>query len=435
MKREVKIGIFVSGALIILAAFIFIVGDLSVLIRRPGYTLFADFETTSGLEPRAAVRMAGVRIGYVKDIRLEGRRARVEMAIFPRYEIPRGSRAMLASLGLIGERYVEILASEEKTMCRPGEVMATSPSVSLDQVGSLLLSVAEDIRGVSATLQASAGEEFRDNLHQTLRSLASFSRDLNDFLAENREELQAGLGHASRAAGEFEKKVKDISTNLDETVVLLRNIAEENREAVKFNLEKLREVLLSLEDSLRKLGETLEKINKGNGTLSRIIHDPELYEKAEATLEAVQKTVEPLSRMRATGHYRADYFTESHKVKSFLSLGFYFPPRYFLYGQVVEDPFINRFTYSAQAGFRLGFVAPRLGLVESELGAGVDFFAAKDRLVFSLEGFDWRRQEGPRFRLAGQLFLLRYFYLVAGLDELARAPRREFFLGLGFGTR
>ncbi len=435
MRREVKIGLFLGGAMLILAVFVFIVGDLSVLFRKPGYTLSADFDTASGLEPRAAVRMAGVKIGYVKDIRLEGRRARVVMAIYPRFSVPRDSRATLASLGLIGERYIDIIAGEATAFCQAGDVLQTAPSVSLDQVGSLLLSVAEDIRKVSTSLQESANENFRLSLHQTLENLASFSRSLDDFLAQNREELERGIRPASRVAGELDEKIKDVSGNIDETVLLLKDIARENRESLKFNLEKIREILLQLEESLRSLSQSLEKINRGEGTLGKVIHDPRLYEEAEETLGAVKQAVEPLSRVRAAGSYRADYFGESNKVKSSLSLGFYFPPRYFVYGQVVDDPFLNRFTYSAQGGFRSGLVAPRAGILESTLGAGVDVFAWRDRLVFSLEGFDWRREGGPRFRLATQYFLPGFFYLVAGVDELTKSSRREFFLGLGLGTR
>lgn len=435
MRREAKIGIFLGGAALILAIFIFIVGDLSVLFRKPGYRLFANFDTASGLETRAAVRMAGVKIGYVKDIRLEARRARVEMSIFPRYQIPRGSRATLASLGLIGERYIEIVPGEAVSVCQPGETIETAPSVNLDQVGGLLLSVADEIKAVSTSLRESANEDFRSGLHQTIQNLAAFSRNLGEFLAQNRDELQSGIRQAAQTAGEIDEKVKEVSKNIDETVLLFKDMAQENREAVKFNLEKIRELLLSLEDSLRHLAEALEKINKGEGTLGKVINDPRLYEEAEGTLETLKKTVEPMRRMRATGNYRVDYLGESKKVKEFLSLGFSIASRYFIYGQVVEDPFLDRFTYSAQGGFRMGFFAPRAGIFESTLGAGVDVFTARDRLVFSLEAFDFQGQDGPRFRLATQYFLSRYFYLVAGLDELGRPSKREFFLGLGVGTR
>jgi len=84
---------------------------------------------------------------------------------------------------------------------------------------------------------------------------------------------------------------------------------------------------------------------------------------------------------------------------------------------------------------RFGAVAPRAGIIESEFGAGVDFLALGDRLMFSLEGFDFQRDGGPRLRLAGQFALLRYLHLVLGIDDFGLDSRREVYFGLGLGTR
>lgn len=435
MRREVKIGFFLGGAILILAIFIFIVGDLSVFLRKPGYGLFTAFDSASGLETRAAVRMAGVKIGFVKDIKLVGRRAQVGMSILPRYKVPKGSRATLASLGLIGERYIEITPGEGASVIPAGEMVESAPSVSFDQLGSLLLSVAEDIKEVGRSIREMTGEQSRTSLQNVLGNLDAFSRDLDGFMNENRDNLESGIRHASQAAREFEQRVKDVSQSIDETVVLLKNIAQENRETVKFNLEKIKELLTRLEESLRRLSESLDKINKGQGTLGKLINDPGLYEEAEETLNSVKKTVEPLTQMRAAGNCRIDYLGESRKVKSTLSLSFYLSPRFFVSGQIVEDPLLNRFTYSAQGGFRWGFLASRAGIFESAFGAGLDVLTLGDRLIFSLEGFDFERDGGPRLRFATQYFLLRYFYLVAGWDDFGRPARREIYLGLGLGTR
>ena len=107
MRREIKVGIFFTGALLVLAVFIFVVGNLSNLFRRPGYPIYVRYETSLGLDKTAAVKMAGIKIGYVKDIQLEGRRSKVILSIFPKYNIPRGSKAVQSVQGLLGEKYVD----------------------------------------------------------------------------------------------------------------------------------------------------------------------------------------------------------------------------------------------------------------------------------------------------------------------------------------
>jgi len=94
MKRELKIGLFLAGVFLILGLIIFIVGDMSRWFRRGGYELDTSFSSAAGLEKQAAVRLAGVKIGYVGDIRLVNRRAEVVMSIFPQYKVPGGPRPL-----------------------------------------------------------------------------------------------------------------------------------------------------------------------------------------------------------------------------------------------------------------------------------------------------------------------------------------------------
>ena len=108
MKRELRIGVFLTVALIILAVFIFVVGNLSNLFRRPGYPVYIRYDTSLGLDKTAAVKMAGIKIGYVKAIELENTRSLVTLSINFKYKIPVGSKAAQAVQGLLGEKYVEI---------------------------------------------------------------------------------------------------------------------------------------------------------------------------------------------------------------------------------------------------------------------------------------------------------------------------------------
>lgn len=435
MTREAKIGLFLGGTILIVATLIFIVGDLSTWFKKPGYSLNAYFPSVTGLEKRAAVRLAGVKIGYVREIELAERKARLTLSISPEFQVPRGSKAAMASLGLIGEKYIEITPSEEAGYHEPGDTLESTAAVSFDQLGVLLLSIGEEIEDVSQSLGRITGEESQRNLQETLRNLNSFSGELDGLLKENREGLKAGIQDASRAVREFDRTVGDVSKSLNETIRLVKEIAQENRGGIESNLGKIDELLLDIEESVRLLRNTLEKIDRGEGTIGRLVEDPGLYEEARETLDGVRETVGPLREMRATGHFRGDYFGETQKVRGAVSAAFYLTPRSFFLGQIVDDPRRDGFAYSAQAGFRFGSLAPRAGIIESELGAGVDVLAFDDRLMFSLEGFDFRRDEGPRFRLAGQFALLRYLHLILGVDDLGSDARREVFFGFGLGTR
>lgn len=281
MRREIKIGLFMTGTLIILAVFILVLGDFSRLFKKAGYLITVSFPAATGLDNGAAVRLAGVKIGYVKDIRLVERKAEVVMSISPKHQVPKGSKASLSSLGLLGERYIEIAPSDAAEFCKPGEALDTSPSVSFDQLGSLVLSIGEEIKEVSHSLREITGEESKVKLQNTLQNLSVFAEDLNKFMGENKDDLRAGIHSASQAAQKLDKKLEDVSRNVDETINIVKGVAQENKETVKSSLDKVKDLLLKLDDSIRSLSEALEKINKGEGTVENLSRTPSSTRKPE----------------------------------------------------------------------------------------------------------------------------------------------------------
>ena len=53
-----------------------------------GNTIHAYFEDVTGLAPQTAVRIAGIKVGRVESISLDGKRAKVSMLVFSGYQIP-----------------------------------------------------------------------------------------------------------------------------------------------------------------------------------------------------------------------------------------------------------------------------------------------------------------------------------------------------------
>jgi phospholipid/cholesterol/gamma-HCH transport system substrate-binding protein len=104
---QLFVGVF---TLIGIAALIF----LSVRLGRveifpaPGYTLFANFDNIAGLKTGDEVELAGVKIGKVSSLGLDGNRARIGMHINDGVEIDNEAIASVLTSGLIGDKYVSI---------------------------------------------------------------------------------------------------------------------------------------------------------------------------------------------------------------------------------------------------------------------------------------------------------------------------------------
>ncbi len=434
MKREIKIGIFLTTTLLIIATFIFVVGDLSVLFRKPGYSILVSYDTATGLEKRAVVRMAGVKVGYVKDIRLKGRKAEVELIINFGISIPKGSMATMASIGLLGEKHIEILPGEAAEFLQEGDLIEGVPPVSFDQMGTTLLAIGDEFKGIAQIIsEMIGGEESRNNLQDTLENLASFSEELNEFLRINKGEVKKSLQASQGAVQTFEQRVEVLSTNLDELIVLLKDTVQESRENIKVNMEGIKELISSIEKSLKLLNESLEKINKGEGTLGKLINEPDLYNRAEETMDSLEKVIDPISDVSFKGGLSAEYFAESQLMKGTFTLAVWPAENKFFMAQIVYDPWLEQARYSVQVGLRWGNFSPRIGIVESVMGAGIDYYFFKDRLILSLESFDFDRTPHPQFRIRARYAAFKYFNLLLGLEDFALASDREAFFGIEFG--
>ncbi len=120
-KLELKVGIFVFVGLIILAIFILSIGGFKTWSS--GYRININFNFVNGVKVGAPVRFSGVDVGEVKRVSLsfvpEESRSNVRLGIWLRnnIKIPVDSSVWVNTLGLLGEKYVEIMPGNNYASC------------------------------------------------------------------------------------------------------------------------------------------------------------------------------------------------------------------------------------------------------------------------------------------------------------------------------
>ncbi len=433
MRREIKVGIFFTGALIILGVFIFVVGNLSNLFRRPGYPIIVRYETSLGLDKTAAVKMAGIKIGYVKDIELEGRRSRVVLSIYPKYKIPRGSKAIQSVQGLLGEKYIDVQPSMEDEYLRPGDELIPGPSSGLDQLTPMLTSLGTDLQQVAKNLGEMTNKEMRENFRQTVSNMSSVTEEIRTFIHDNRDKVGEAISSASDTAKTMDQRIRDLSRDFEATLSDLRTMLEDNRGDVRDSVGKLKEVLSRIDESVKLLNASLDKIQKGEGTAGKLVNDSGLYNEAQAAVRDVRKVADSVSSLAVHADVRGEYLARSNFLKGFLNASLWYKNTAFALGQVVYGPPGGRVTYSLEGGVRWNNFAPRAGIIESTFGAGIDYYALRDRVILSVEGLDFNRATSPLFRAFARFYPQKNVYLILGLEDFSLSAKREVFFGLGAG--
>ncbi|WP_127104027.1 outer membrane lipid asymmetry maintenance protein MlaD [Pararhodobacter zhoushanensis] len=126
------------GAVVMAAAVVFVVFALSAtgtrLSESQGYALTATFRSAEGVRPGTDVRLAGVKIGTVSSLSLDPQsfRAQLSVTINNGIDLPRDSTIQIASEGILGGTFVEILPGGDMDNLAAGDQFQdTQSAVSL----------------------------------------------------------------------------------------------------------------------------------------------------------------------------------------------------------------------------------------------------------------------------------------------------------------
>lgn len=194
------------------------------VFKDQGYNIVAGFETLKELKEGDEVRMAGVKIGEVEKTRLAGRRAEAILRIIPDVQINADATATIVMAGLIGTNYIAIDLGSDN---------------------------APDLE---------PGAEIRTKSSPDLNAVMSQIGDLG-------KKLEGAIGNLGGALSGDGTGGPGIIQKVDQLVT-------ENRE----NIQKTTANLQAITD----------KVNKGEGTLGKLVNDPKLYTDLQSTLAEIK---------------------------------------------------------------------------------------------------------------------------------------------------
>jgi phospholipid/cholesterol/gamma-HCH transport system substrate-binding protein len=136
---ELKVGSFVLMAALALTFFIISISDLSIFEK--GRHLKVIFGFASGLREAAPVRLAGVEVGLVKKLQVfvddqDGRKTKVRVYawIKDNISIPADSRVTINQLGILGEKYLEIIPGTSADQIRDEGLVVGHDPVPIEMI-------------------------------------------------------------------------------------------------------------------------------------------------------------------------------------------------------------------------------------------------------------------------------------------------------------
>src|SRR5580704_4817866 len=139
MSTAFRLGAFIVGTLLVLAAGVFLIGSKEFLFSST-YTIRADFKNVGGLDNGAQVRVGGIPEGTVKQIVLP-KRPDEQVVILMNMQhatwdvLKKDSVASIKSEGLLGDKYVEIsFGSDEAPRLKNGDTIASAAPMDISDL-------------------------------------------------------------------------------------------------------------------------------------------------------------------------------------------------------------------------------------------------------------------------------------------------------------
>jgi phospholipid/cholesterol/gamma-HCH transport system substrate-binding protein len=447
LTAEAKVGLLVLGSSVILLWMTVVVGKFD-FGKKEGYQVEALFDSVSGLQTKAAVRMAGVQIGTVEGVTLDDSRARLVLRINPGVKIPRGSEAAVKTMGLLGDKYVDLVppsrltGESEAGQERAGyykngdRIELTASPSDADRLISQLSAIADDVKQVTASLRTVLGSRRGE------QSMADILRDLRETTANIREFSYALQGEGS----ELVVRLNDLARNLNDVV-------NDNKDNLKVSLENIREATKSADMALASIQNVSDRIDRGEGTLGKLVTDDSMYKNIDSAAKGLSDYVSRVERIKTTIAFRSEYLFP--KSKSYFTLELKPRPDQYYIAEILSDPYgkynrtetvtngvtnvtetyEDKLKFSIEFAKRWGNLAVRLGLIESEGGIGGDLFLFDDKVKFSVDAWNFNSTEpgNERTHLKGTATwrINKYLFLNTGYDNALNSARSAAFIGAG----
>jgi phospholipid/cholesterol/gamma-HCH transport system substrate-binding protein len=141
-RLELSVGFFVFIGLVILLIFIFLIGDFKTWTA--GYPVNFIFSFINGVKVGAPVRFAGMDVGEVKRINVEyapqQQQTQVKITGWVKkgIKIPLDSTVWVNTLGLLGEKYIEVMPGEDYSkLISPGGYIVGNDPIAMHEVAQL----------------------------------------------------------------------------------------------------------------------------------------------------------------------------------------------------------------------------------------------------------------------------------------------------------
>jgi len=434
---------FKVGALVVIVSAL--IGVMSLKVNE-GPGLFSrsrrywfDLNDASGLVENSAVKSAGIKVGVIEKIKLVDDKARIYVLVSGSLKMRTSGYVELRSDGILGDRHVELVPGsiEDAELDDGSQILTAHERGSLNTLMNEMGKITESLGRLSDTLNKATGAQgdTSTTLGRIVRNVENLTADLSQMSGQNKEKINEIVDH-----------IRAVSRQLD------KFLGGDGPEGFAAGWQRAVDSLSRIDTSLRNIEEITGKINRGEGTIGRLVNDEETVEKINEAVGNINDFVGGATQMETSVDYHSEYLAGPQLTKSYLTLKI--QPgldRYYELG-IVDDPlgvvestnirqtgtttsdvdetrtYRNKVKFNALFAKNFFDFTVKGGIIENSGGLAFDYYLYKRDLRLSAELY---RFDDLIARAYVRYNIFKGFYLIAGGDHLTDSTMSGTFAGAG----
>ena len=185
-SQEVKVGAFVIFSILVLLYMTVSTGKMN--IKKDGYNIDVVFDEVAGLQAKAPVTLNGLEVGKVDDIKVfyDNDKTKIVLKLWldKKARIRENSVISIKTLGLMGEKFIQIASSDGKNFIEPGSVLIGKPFMDLDalmgQAQTMTKDIGSQINKLLESLNSTVDGD-KGNVSAIVQSLEVTSKNFEEF--------------------------------------------------------------------------------------------------------------------------------------------------------------------------------------------------------------------------------------------------------------
>lgn len=492
MTRVAKIGLF----------FIVITGLTSYymmksadwLMKGGTYRLHAYLDDATGLLEDSEILIAGVAVGKIRVIELEGNRAKVTLEIYDKVALYKDAFLYKDMQSMLGTAMLQLNAGDDTANpLKDGDwITHVDSQTGLNYTIGKAKSIANRAEGIVNNIgDFVEREDFQKKMTELIDVLTRVSKSSAQNVEANLVLMRITLKNMADITGKvnanFDRNLAQMELLIKNTIAITdkaNKLIGDNDQTISDSLAAVRDSLQALSGQIKDAQETLEsakatmknmeeitgRVKDGEGNLGKALKDEKLYDHLTNIAEKASDYADSTLGMKVHVDFHSEFRTLDQNFQNQFALKLQpRDDRYYLIsitddpgGRTTEKTTVTEIndpaeiptvrtvteheTTTEKSGIKFDLQIARIfgdwtlrgGIIESSGGVGVDYLPVK-YVSLSSEIFDLTSGDTPNLRLLSNVYPFRWtdqepfnwLYLTGGADDILRNSQRDYFVGIG----